>query len=109
MQTLFLTLQEAGFQVRRLNASVDHLPAEELADIALFLVCGNVCPQLYQALRRRSPARILAMVPGGGDAEVLSALSAGADDAQKLGISEREVAARIQALLRRAGKPRSTP
>lgn len=109
VQTLSPTLERAGFQVRRLNEDVEHLPAEELADTALFLVCGSVCPEVYQALRRRSSARILALVPGGDDAEVLRALSAGADDAQRLGISEQEIAARIHALLRRAGKPHSAP
>lgn len=107
VQTLSLALQEAGFRVRRLSEDVEQLPAEELADISVFLVCGSVCPQVYQALRRRGSARILALVPGGGESEVLRALSAGADDSQKLGISEQEIAARIHALLRRAGKPRS--
>lgn len=107
VQSLSLALQEAGFQVRRLSEDVEQLPAEELADISVFLVCGSVCPQVYQALRRRSSARILALVPGGGESEVLRALSAGADDSQRLGISEQEIAARIHALLRRAGRPRS--
>jgi len=106
VRALSLALQEAGFRVRRLSEDVDHLPAEELADVSVFLVCGSVCPEVYQALRRRSSARILALVPG-GEGEVLEALSAGADDSQKLGISEQEIAARIYALLRRAGRPRS--
>ncbi|MGC8826786.1 MAG: hypothetical protein ACP5TV_07280 [Anaerolineae bacterium] len=107
VQSLSLALQAAGFPVRRLSEDVEQVPAEELTDISVFIVCGSVCPQVYQTLRRRSSARILALVPGGGEAEVLRALSAGADDSQKLGISEQEIAARIHALLRRAGKPRS--
>ncbi|MGQ9516637.1 MAG: hypothetical protein ACUVT1_05180, partial [Anaerolineae bacterium] len=104
VRMLSLALQEAGFRVCRLDSDVNHWSAETLAGISLFLVCGHVVPEVYRTLRRRRPAPILALVPGGDEAEILGALGAGADDSQPLRISEQEMAARVWALLRRAGK-----
>ncbi len=99
-------LEAAGFSVRRLSGDAETWSADVLEGVSLFVVCGPASPEMYQLLRRHSPAGILALVPGGDEAAVLRALSAGADDSQSLSIGERELAARAGALLRRAGRAR---
>jgi len=68
---------------------------------AAVIVAGRANPGLYRALRRATPAPLLALDPQAGDEDVLEAFAAGVDQFLYGPVSPAEVVARILALLRR--------
>ncbi|MGB9671382.1 MAG: hypothetical protein ACPLXR_09590 [Halothiobacillaceae bacterium] len=69
---------------------------------AAVIVVGPVHAETYRALRRATPVPLLALDPQADDEQVLAAFAAGVDQFQAGPITPDEVAARVEALLRRA-------
>jgi two-component system, OmpR family, response regulator MtrA len=99
---LLQTLQRAGYPVQPccgLQAALESLRRERAG---LIILAGMGAPAPCRAIRRLTAAPILVLLGGGGEAELLAALEAGADDCQPVSIGQSETLGRVRALLRRA-------
>lgn len=94
------TLKGHGYPVQILdNAQGKGAPAD---DIALLLLFGPASPALFHAMDAHAgiPQFVL-LTNADASWDVLEALQHGADDCQDVSIGEKEILARIDALLRR--------
>ncbi len=97
-------LTRSGFEphvVRRETAALGLIGQEPPEAM---IVAGPANLNFYRALRRATPAPILALDPYADDERVLAAFAAGVDQFQAGSTGPEEIVARLQALLRRAAK-----
>jgi len=97
-------LGQMGYDAQVVRGQEAALNALQHDHPALLIVGGAADLNLYSALRRASPARILALVPEADKERVLAAFAAGVDDCQSGPMGNREVVARVRAILRYVGQ-----
>ncbi|OGR10775.1 MAG: hypothetical protein A2341_26690 [Deltaproteobacteria bacterium RIFOXYB12_FULL_58_9] len=100
-EALLPPLRSAGYKVRVVDdrAALETVQGEP----PLLVIVGGVADlSLYRSLHYASPAPILALVPEADRDQLLTAFAAGVDDYQVSPISNTEIAARVQAMLRHA-------
>lgn len=95
------SLEQAGYVARVVKEEGTALEVLSCESPILLVVGGRPGPEFYRALRRASPAPILALVPERDEEQALAAFAAGVDQYQAGYVSDVEVMARIRALLRR--------
>jgi two-component system, OmpR family, response regulator RegX3 len=96
----------AGTAADALTAAEEHMPDLVLLDVMLPDGSGyDVC----RSLRERSKVPIIMLTARGEETDRIVGLELGADDYIVKPFSAREVAARIRAVLRRAGEHAATP
>lgn len=95
-------LGRAGYEVRIASRWRDGLEATRQSHPSLIIVCGgSPVTKACLALRDTTNAPILALLIEASEADLLAALSAGADDCQPASIGAQEVLMRTRVLLRR--------
>ena len=105
-----ICLEEAGFSVRTFS-SMAAIEQVQRARPSLILIAAalqddrgmNVCRQIRQDLSQASTP-IIVLTTGVGEDEICAALEAGADDCLTKPFSPRELVARVQGAIRRAGR-----
>ena len=100
---LVRSLAAQGFRVERVQSDRDDVAKASHGAYALVVLAlgegrgVDAC----RALRARSAVPVMVVSPGDDEDERIAALGAGADDAVRSSTSEREIAARVAAVLRR--------
>lgn len=102
--SLPLLLGQIGYGAQVVRGREAALAALKHAEPTLLIAGGSAGLNFYHALRRASPAPILALVPEADEERVLAAFAAGVDDCQAGPISNGEVVARVRAILRHVGQ-----
>jgi DNA-binding response OmpR family regulator len=112
-ETLQLYLEHAGYRVTMVAdgaAGVRRAVAPDVAAVILdWLLPGLSGYDVCRAVRARSRVPILMLTARTTEDDRVRGLEAGADDYVPKPFSPREVVARVQALLRRAGAPAAAP
>jgi DNA-binding response OmpR family regulator len=108
-ETLQLYLEHAGYRVSLVHdgaAAVVRAREPDVAAIVLdWLLPGLSGPEVCRAVRSQSAVPILMLTARTTEDDRVRGLEIGADDYVAKPFSPREVVARVQALLRRAGTP----
>jgi two-component system OmpR family response regulator len=111
-ETLTLYLEHAGFSVVTASDGREGLALARQPGVALvildLMIPGMSGQQVCRALRESSRVPILMLTARTSEDDRVAGLEMGADDYVPKPFSPREVVARVQALLRRAGKPDAT-
>jgi DNA-binding response OmpR family regulator len=112
-ETLVLYLEQAGFAVEAVRDGTVGLeraraPGVELVILDL-MVPGLSGTQVCRRLRGESAVPILMLTARASEDDRVAGLQLGADDYVPKPFSPREIVARVQALLRRAGGPAAVP
>jgi DNA-binding response OmpR family regulator len=112
-ETLTLYLEHAGYSVvttadGREGLSLARQPGVALVVLDL-MIPGMSGQQVCRALRETSRVPLLMLTARTSEDDRVSGLEMGADDYVPKPFSPREVVARVQALLRRAGEPSAAP
>jgi DNA-binding response OmpR family regulator len=106
-ETLKLYLGHAGYEVDVVRDGIAGLTRAQADDVALvvldWMLPGLSGPEVCRRLRRASSVPILMLTARTAEADRLRGFETGADDYVSKPFSPREVVARVQALLRRAG------
>jgi DNA-binding response OmpR family regulator len=112
-ETLQLYLEHAGYRVSVVHdgaSAVGRAREPDVAAIILdWLLPGMAGPEVCRALRSQSTVPILMLTARTTEDDRVRGLEGGADDYVAKPFSPREVVARVQALLRRAGTPSVVP
>jgi DNA-binding response OmpR family regulator len=110
-ETLRLYLEHAGFSVATAADGREGLALARQPGVALvildLMIPGMSGQQVCRALRETSRVPILMLTARTAEDDRVAGLEMGADDYVPKPFSPREVVARVQALLRRAGEPGS--
>src|SRR5688500_10150555 len=108
-ETLRLYLEHAGFSVATAADGREGLALARQPGVALvildLMIPGMSGQQVCRALRETSRVPILMLTARTAEDDRVAGLEMGADDYVPKPFSPREVVARVQALLRRAGEP----
>jgi DNA-binding response OmpR family regulator len=111
--TLKLYLEQAGFIVTAARDGVQGLELARNPDAGLvildLMIPGIVGREVCRRLRAESTIPILMLTARASEDDRVAGLELGADDYVPKPFSPREVVARVQALLRRAGAPSVAP
>ena len=99
---LLRALEDSGYAVRPCPGLPPALESLRSERAGLIILVGPRTAVPCRAVRRLTAAPMLALLDGGGEAEMLAALEAGADDCQLVSIGQSETLGRVRALLRRA-------
>src|SRR5687768_15126362 len=110
-ETLTLYLEHAGYSVVSTTDGREGLALARQRGVALvvldLMIPGMSGQQVCRALRETSRVPILMLTARTSEDDRVAGLEMGADDYVPKPFSPREVVARVQALLRRAGEPDS--
>lgn len=111
--TLTLYLEQAGFAVERARDGVAGLALAQRPEVALvildLMIPGLSGQEVCRRLRKTSRVPILMLTARVSEDDRVAGLQMGADDYVAKPFSPREVVARVEALLRRAGEPAASP
>ena len=112
-ETLRLYLEHAGYRVSTVHDGTAALARAREPDVAAiildWLLPGLSGPEVCRAVRSQSAVPILMLTARTTEDDRVRGLEIGADDYVAKPFSPREVVARVQALLRRAGTPAAGP
>jgi DNA-binding response OmpR family regulator len=112
-ETLQLYLEQAGYRVAAVHdgaAAVERARDPDVAAIILdWMLPALSGPEVCRAVRSHSAVPILMLTARTTEDDRVRGLEIGADDYVAKPFSPREVVARVQALLRRAGSPAASP
>lgn len=112
-ETLTLYLEHAGYSVVTATDGREGLALARQPGVALvildLMIPGMSGQHVCRALRETSRVPILMLTARTSEDDRVAGLETGADDYVPKPFSPREVVARVQALLRRAGEPASSP
>jgi DNA-binding response OmpR family regulator len=112
-ETLQLYLEQAGFRVTAVHDGVSAVERAREPDVAVIILDWMLPalsgPEVCRAVRSRSTVPILMLTARSTEDDRVRGLEIGADDYVAKPFSPREVVARVQALLRRAGAPAAAP
>ena len=112
-ETLQLYLEQAGYRVAAVHdgaSAVERARHPDVAAIILdWLLPAMSGPEVCRAVRSRSAVPILMLTARTTEDDRVRGLELGADDYVAKPFSPREVVARVQALLRRAGAAAASP
>jgi two-component system OmpR family response regulator len=108
-ETLVLYLEQAGFAVEHARDGVTGLALAQSPAVALvildLMIPGLSGQEVCRRLRETSRVPILMLTARVSEDDRVAGLQMGADDYVPKPFSPREVVARVEALLRRAGEP----
>lgn len=111
--TLTVYLEQAGFAVERAPDGVAGLALAQTPGVALvildLMIPGLSGQEVCRRLRETSRVPILMLTARVSEDDRVAGLQMGADDYVPKPFSPREVVARVEALLRRAGEPAVPP
>ena len=112
-ETLQLYLEHAGYRVTAVHDGASAVVRAREPDVAAIILDWMVPsmsgPAVCRAVRSQSMVPILMLTARTTEDDRVRGLEGGADDYVAKPFSPREVVARIQALLRRAGTPSAAP